>query len=124
MNVAIGTTHRTSDPLGIVAALCGVAGFATTIVLWLVQLHPDSNFLDEYLSGVAARMDLLEDLIVLAGLLGLTAILGAFVSSAGGPARSSCVLAIVLGAVALIYPVLAWQGIVGGLVTPTSFTGL
>jgi hypothetical protein len=69
-------------------------------------------------------MDLREDLIALAGLLGLIAILGAFLSSAGGPAGSSCVLAIVLGAVALIYPVLAWQGIVGGPVTPTSFTGL
>jgi hypothetical protein len=124
MNVAIGTTHRTSDPLGIVAALCGAAGFATTIVLWIAQLHPESNFLGEYVAGMAARMDLREDLIVLAGLLGLTAILAAFLSSAGGPARSSCVLAIVLGAVALIYPVLAWQGIVGGPVTPTSFTGL
>ena len=124
MNAAIGTTHhRTSDPLGVVAALCGVAGFATTVVLWLAQLHPDSNFLGD-VAGVAARMDLREDLIVLAGLLGLIAILGAFLSSAGGPARSSCVLAIVLGAVALIYPVLAWQGIVGGPVTPTSFTGL
>ena len=49
MNAAIGTTHRTSDPLGIVAALCGVAGFATTIVLWLAQLHPlrSSDSLDD-----------------------------------------------------------------------------
>lgn len=30
MNAAVGTTIRTSDPLGVVAALCGAAGFVTT----------------------------------------------------------------------------------------------
>jgi hypothetical protein len=124
MNAAIGTTHRHSDPLGVVAALCGVAGFAATVVLWLSQMRPDSRFLGGYLPAVATGADLREDLIVLAGLLGLTAILGAFLSSLGGPARKSAVVALLLGALALIYPVLAWQGVVGVPVAPTSFTGL
>jgi len=124
MNVAIGTTHRPSDPLGVVAALCGVAGVATTVVLWLSQIRPDSRFLGGYVPAVATGVDLREDLIVLAALLGVTAIIGAFVSSLGGPAKTTAVVALLLGAVALIYPVLAWQGIVGAPVAPTSFTGL
>jgi hypothetical protein len=59
-----------------------------------------------------------EDLIVLAALCGTVAIVGAVLSSFGGPARSSTVAAILLGATALTYPVLAWQGVVGMPVTP------
>jgi hypothetical protein len=124
MSVAIGTTHRHSDPLGVVAALCGVAGFAATVVLWLAQTRPDPQFLGGYAPAVGTGVQLREDLIVLAALLGVAAILGAFVSSLGGPAKTSAVVALLLGAVALTYPVLAWQGIVDAPVAPTSFTGL
>jgi hypothetical protein len=124
MNVAIGTSHRPSNPLGVVAALCGIAGFATTFALWLYQLRPGSSLLGDYAAAVASGGQLQEDLITLAALLGTVAILGAFLSSLGGPAKTSAVVAILLGAAALTYPVLAWQGIVGVPVAPTSFTGL
>jgi hypothetical protein len=123
MNAAVGTTTRTSDPLGVVAALCGAAGFVTTVVLWLGQMRPDSRFPGESASALAIGVQIRDDLIVLAALLGVAAILGAFVSSLGGPAKTSAVVALVLGAVALIYPVLAWQGIVGATVVPSSLTG-
>ncbi|HWC71819.1 MAG TPA: hypothetical protein VG993_11705 [Actinomycetota bacterium] len=117
MNVAIGTHHRPSDPLGVVAVLSGVAGFVSTFVLWLYQMRPTSA-MGSWLASELAVDRLHEDLIVLAALCGTVAIVGAVLSSFGGPARSSTVAAILLGATALTYPVLAWQGVVGMPVTP------
>jgi hypothetical protein len=107
MNVAVGTTQRPANPLGVFSVVCGVLGAALTGVLWLYQVRPSASALGAYGEEIAAGGQLREDLIVLAGLFGAVAIVSAFLSSLGGQAKPSALAAIVLGAVALTYPVLA-----------------
>jgi hypothetical protein len=108
MNVALGTVTRPSNPLGVLAPVSGAVGALITLGLWLVQLRPGSSLLGEYGEEIAAGGQLREDLIVLAGLLGVVAIGSALLSSLGGPAKTSAIVGILLGAVALTYPVMAW----------------
>lgn len=108
MNVAVATTARPSNPLGMLAPVCGVAGAVITGVLWLYQRRPASPLLGDYGYEIAYGGQLREDLILLAGLLGVVAIGAAILSSLGGPAKTSAIAAIVLGALALTFPVLTW----------------
>ena len=108
MNVAVGTVTRPSNPLGALAPICGLVGALVTFGLWLVQLRPGSTLLGKYGEEIAAGGQPREDLILLASLLGVVAIASAILSSLGGPTKTSAVVGILLGAVALTYPVMAW----------------
>lgn len=54
-----------------------------------------------------------ENLILLAGLLGAVAILAALLSWIGGTANPTSAMAMILGAFAITYPVMAWLEVVG-----------
>jgi len=112
MNVAVATTSHRGNLLGTVAFLCGVAGAVTTAVLWLYQRSPHSPVLVRYRYEIANGGPLREDLILLAVLFGAVAIVGAILSSMGGPAKASTLASVCLGAFALTYPVMAWLDLV------------
>ena len=113
MNVAIGTFARPTNSLGVVAALSGASGALLTGTLWLYQQRPTSPLLGRYGYEIAHGGPLREDLMLLAGLLGAVAILAALLSSIGGATQPSAVAAVLLGAVALTFPVMAWLDMVG-----------
>jgi hypothetical protein len=108
MNIAAGTIERPSNGLGIVAVVCGVAGAAVTAILWFCQRRPFSPWLGEYGFEIAHGGQLRDDLIMLAGLLAVVAMLGAVLSWIGGSATSSSVFALLCGVFALTYPAFAW----------------
>lgn len=108
MNIAAGTIERPTNGLGIVAVLCGVAGAAITAVLWFYQRRPFSPWLGEYGFEIAHGGQMRDDLVMLAGLLAVVAVLGAVLSWIGGSANPSSVFALLCGAFALTYPLFAW----------------
>lgn len=123
MNVAVATTSPRGNLLGTVAFLCGVAGTVTTAVLWLYQRRPHSPVLGRYGFEIANGGPLREDLILLAVLFGSVAIVGAILSSMGGPAKASTMASVCLGAFALTYPVMAWLDLVSAPLLVPLFPG-
>lgn len=123
MHVAVGTRARPGNSLGVLAAICGVAGAVTTGVLWLYQQRPTSPLLGDYGYEVAHGGPLRDDLILLAALLGGVAILAALLSSIGGPTKPSAIAAVLLGAFALTFPVLVWLDLVSAPLRFSLFPG-
>jgi hypothetical protein len=123
MHVAVGTIARPTNSLGVVAALCGVAGALLTGILWLYQQRPNSPLLGQYGYEIAHGGPLREDLVLLAGLLGAVAIIAAMLSSIGGATRASAIAALLLGAVALTFPIMVWLDMVGTPLRVALFPG-
>ncbi|MDP9299231.1 MAG: hypothetical protein M3O98_11305, partial [Actinomycetota bacterium] len=48
MGGIFGSSGRHGDPLGVIAALVGVAGAACSALMWIYQINPDSTFLGSY----------------------------------------------------------------------------
>jgi hypothetical protein len=113
MNVAVGATERPHNSLGITAIACGLAGSVVTALFWLYQQRPFSSVLGDYAYELTHGGPMRENLVLLAGLLGAVAILAAALSWIGGTANASSVVAVLLGAFAITYPVMAWLEVVG-----------
>ena len=105
------------------AGLCGLAGAMITGLLWLHQQRPDSPLLGLYGEEIAYGGPLREDLVLLAAILGVIAILAALLSSIGGATKPSAVAAVLLGAFALTFPVLSWLGSIDAPVRTVLFPG-
>jgi hypothetical protein len=121
MGGIFGSSGRHGDPLGVIAALVGVAGAACSALMWIYQINPDSTFLGSYSAQMTNGGRLGSQLVLLAAVFGLMAIIAGILSSLGGRAGASVVIALVLGVVALSYPVLSWLNVVSGPLRPSLF---
>jgi hypothetical protein len=62
-----------------------------------------------------------SQLVLLAAVLGVMAVVSGILSSLGGRAGGAVIVALVLGVVALSYPVLSWLNVVTGPLRPSLF---
>jgi hypothetical protein len=114
-----GSSGRRSNPIGWISIITGIGGALTSGVLWVYQLNPDSTILGKYSVEVAQGGLLAEQLATLAAVLGLMAVIGSMMSTTGGEGASGYFIGLVLGLVALSYPVLSWLNVVSGSLQPT-----
>ena len=107
-----------TDPIGVVALLTGLAGALLSGALWLVRFQPDTSVLGTYGHQLATGGPLPSQVAILAAVLGMMALLLGLASSAGGRARFSTSLAIVLGLLAISYPLLTALNIITSPLRP------
>lgn len=113
-----GSSGKRSDPLGVVSIMSGLAAALASAVLWIYRVQPDSRILGQYSSEVASGGQLSEQLVALAAVLGLMAILASIMTSTSGEGGGSYFMGFVLGLAGLSYPLLTWLDIVSGPLRP------
>lgn len=101
-----GSSGKTSNPLGVVGAVVGAIGAGFSILLWLYQFNPDSTILGAYSAQMVHGGQLAGQLGTLAIVFGGLAVVLGIIGGLGGRGAGSTVLSIILGIVALSYPVL------------------
>jgi hypothetical protein len=106
------SSGRAANPLGVVSVLVGVAGAFASIVLWAFQYDPNGAFTRSLAAKLGYGFALGDGLTTTALVCGAAAVAMAIAGSLGGRMRGSGVVAIVLGVVALSYPVLTKLDIV------------
>ena len=101
-----GSSGRTSNPLGVVGAVVGAIGAGFSILRWLYHFNPDSTILGSYSAQMIHGGQLADQLGTLAIVFGAIAVVLGIIGGLGGRGAGSTVLSIILGIVALSYPVL------------------
>jgi hypothetical protein len=113
-----GSSGKTSNPLGGVGVLVGAIGAAISVILWIHYFDPSTSMFGE-LSVRITVGDLADQLPVLAAAFGTMAVIGGIAGGLGGRGSGSTVASLLLGIVALSYPVLDWiQGATTGINSP------
>ncbi len=102
------SSGRTRNPLGGVAVFVGLIGAVASVVLWAYQLDPGGSLVSSFASKLGPGLASGDALVLFAAVFGGLAVVSAIAVSVGGSTRASSVLAVVLGVVALSYPVLSW----------------
>lgn len=121
MAKVFGSLGRRSNPIGVLSILTGLGGALTSGVLWIYEVHPESTILGKYSVELAHGGLLAQQLATLAVVLGVMAVLGSIMSSTGGDGAGGYFIGLVLGLVALSYPVLSWLHVVSGSIRPGVF---
>jgi hypothetical protein len=106
------SSGRTRNPLGAVSVFVGVVGAVASAVLWANQYDPGSPLVRSFYSTLGPGLASGDALMLFAAIFGGLAVISAIAVSVGGSTRASSVVAIVLGVVALSYPVLGWFKVV------------
>jgi hypothetical protein len=101
-----GSSGKVSNPLGTVGALVGAIGGGFSVILWIYHFTPDSTLLGKYSGQMGPGGSLPDQLAALALLFGAIAIVLGIVGGLGGRGGASTILSILLGIVAVSYPVL------------------
>jgi len=99
-----GSSGKTSNPLGVVGAVVGAIGAGFSILLWLYHFNPDATILGS--AQMIHGGQLADQLGTLAIVFGAIAVVLGIVGGLGGRGAASTILSIILGIVALSYPVL------------------
>jgi hypothetical protein len=86
----------------------GLIGAACSAVLWAYQYDPGGPLVRSVASRLGPGLGLGDGLVLFAAICGLFAVVLAIAGSAGGRTRGASVVAIVLGVLALSYPILIW----------------
>lgn len=102
------SSGRTRNPLGAVSVFVGTVGAVASVILWAYQYDPDGLLVRSFASRLGPGLASGDALVVFAAVFGGLAVVSAITVSVGGSTRASSVVAIVLGVVALSYPVLSW----------------
>jgi hypothetical protein len=113
-----GSSGRRSNPIGVISIFTGLIGALASGVLWVYRLNPDSTILGKYAAQLGPGGALTGQIAMLAAILGVMAIIGSVVSSTGGEGAGGYFIGLVLGLVALSYPVLSWLNVISGSVRP------
>jgi hypothetical protein len=101
-----GSSGKTSNPLGLVGAIVGAIGAGFSVLLWLYHFNPDATILGSYSAQMIPGGQLANQLGTLAIVFGAIAVVLGIIGGLGGRGAASTVLSIILGIVALSYPVL------------------
>jgi hypothetical protein len=104
--------------LGVVSVVAGIASALASAVLWIYRVEPGSRILGQYSAEVAAGGQLAEQLIALAAVLGLMAVLASIMTSSSGEGGGSYFMGLVFGLAGLSYPLLTWLDIISGPLRP------
>jgi len=102
------SSGRTHDPLGAIAIVVGIVGAGASVILWAYQFDPRGALVRSVASKLGPGFVLGDTLVLFAAIFGTIAVVSAIALSVGGNTRATSVLAIVLGVIALSYPVLQW----------------
>jgi hypothetical protein len=102
------SSGRTRNPVGIVSVIVGIGGAVASAVLWAYQYDPRGALVRSVASRLGPGLVLGDRLLFFAAICGALAVIMAIAGSMGGSSRGSAVVAIVLGVMALSYPVLTW----------------
>jgi hypothetical protein len=113
-----GSSGRHANPIGVVSIVTGLGGSLASAVLWIYQIEPGSRIMGKYSAELAAGGMLSEQLASLAAVLGLMAIITSMMASSGWEGGGGYFIGLVLGIVALSYPVLTWLNLVSGPLQP------
>lgn len=113
-----GRSGRHTNPIGVVSILTGVAGALASAILWVYEVEPASRILGRYSAELAAGGLLSEQLASLAAVLGLMAVITSIMASSGWEGGGGSFIGLILGIVALSYPVLTWLHLVSGPLQP------
>ena len=106
MSGMFGSSGHTSNPLGTVGTLVGAIGAAFSVILWIYQFNPDSSLLGTYSIQIANGGPMADQLSTLALVFGAIAVVAGIAGGLGGRGTGSTVASILLGVVALSYPIL------------------
>jgi hypothetical protein len=113
-----GSSGKRSNPLGVVSVVAGIASALASAVLWIYRVEPGSRILGQYSAEVAAGGQLAEQLIALAAVLGLMAVLASIMTSSSGEGGGSYFVGLVFGLAGLSYPLLTWLDVISGPLRP------
>jgi hypothetical protein len=113
-----GSSGRRSNPLGVVSVVAGIGSALASAVLWIYRVEPGSRVLGQYSAEVAAGGQLAEQLIALAAVLGLMAVLASIMTSSSGEGGGSYFMGLVFGLAGLSYPLLTWLDVISGPLRP------
>ena len=114
-----GSSGRHTNPLGAVSVVAGLAAALASAVLWIYRVQPESRILGQYSAEVAAGGQLADQLVALAAVLGLMAVLSSIMTSSSGEGGGSYFMGLILGLVGLSYPLLDWLNILSGPLRPS-----
>ena len=106
-----------------VAVVCAAAGASLGAFLWLFHLRPASALLGDYAYELAHDGVFRDQVLWLTATLGGMGIVAALLAVVGGRPKPSTVVCLLLGAIALSYPVLALTGVIGPPVARPLFPG-
>jgi hypothetical protein len=106
MTGMFGSSGKGANPSGTIGTIVGAIGALFSVVLWIYRYNPDSNLLGSYSTQIASGGPLTDQLSLLAFVFGAIAVVLGIVGGLGGKGTASTVASILLGIVALSYPVL------------------
>src|SRR6186997_3268472 len=117
--------HRpvASNPLGMIAVVCTATGAFLGVFLWLFHLRPTSALMGDYAYELAHDGVFRDQVLWLTATLGAVGIVAALLAVVGGRPKPSTIVCLLLGAIALSYPVLALTGAIGAPVALPMFPG-
>jgi hypothetical protein len=101
-----GSSGKTANPLGTVGALVGAIGAGFSVILWIYHFNPDATLLGSYSAQMGPGGTLPGQLGALALLFGGIAVVLGIVGGLGGRGGGSTILSILLGILAVSYPIL------------------
>jgi hypothetical protein len=102
------SSGHTRNPLGVVSVFVGIVGALISVVLWAYQYDPGGPFVRSVASRLGPGLALGDSMVLVAAICGGLAIAMAITGSVGGSTKGSSAIAIVLGVIALSYPLLSW----------------
>jgi hypothetical protein len=101
-----GSSGKTANPLGTVGALVGAIGAGFSVILWIYHFSPHATLLGSYSAQMGTGGSLPGELGALALLFGGIAVVLGIVGGLGGRGGGSTILSILLGILAVSYPIL------------------
>lgn len=101
-----GSSGKTANPLGTIGVLVGAIGAAFSVLLWIYHFNPEATLLGSYSPQMLPGGTLDTQLATLAVTFGLIAVALGIAGGLGGRGTGSTIASIILGIVALSYPVL------------------
>jgi len=102
-----GSSGKTTNPMGGLAVVVGGIGAAISVALWIYYFNPSTAFLGEFGARIATG-DLADSMPALAFAFGTIGVVGGISGGLGGRGSGTTVAALLLGIVAVSYPVLNW----------------
>jgi hypothetical protein len=113
-----GSSGKTTNPMGGLAVVVGVIGAALSVILWIHYFDPTTTLFGEFSVRITTG-DLSDGLPMIAFAFGMIAVIAGIAGGLGGRGSGATVAALLLGIVAISYPVLNWlQVTTGGIGSP------
>ena len=100
------SSGRVANPFGTIGVMTGVIGAAFSVILWIHHYSPDTTILGAYSRQLAGGGQFADQLGVLAAVFGIIAVICGIIGGFGGKGGATTVASLLLGVLALSYPVL------------------